>query len=326
MLGIRSHTNNPYFNIASEEHLLRKFTDDVFMLYTNTDSVIVGKHQNTMGEINLHYVKENNLPVIRRLSGGGTVYHDLQNLNFAFIQNGEDGKLIDFNKFISPIIQFLKTKGITATAGKRNDIIVDGKKISGNAEHVFKNRVLHHGTLLFESNLDALNKSIKVNLDQFTDKSVKSNRSVVTNLKPMLPDNYSLELFTKELFEFVLNTYEDSHEYVFSDEDNNAIDNLIETKYATWDWNFAYSPKYEFSKTISINNYDFSFKLNFEKAKLTNLELKTEHPDFIDFNKNAQLFVGHKHEPSDLLKVLASQELTIYWKNCTPEEFLHGFY
>jgi len=171
----RPHTD-PWFNIAAEEYFLKNFQEDIFMLWQNEASIIVGKHQNTLAEINYPYVKENGIPVIRRISGGGTVFHDLGNLNFTFIQNGEKGKLVDFRKFTDPILAVLNKMGVPAVFEGKNDLRVDGLKISGNAEHVFKNRVLHHGTLLFSSVLNDLGKALKVKTDRFTDKAVKSIR------------------------------------------------------------------------------------------------------------------------------------------------------
>ena len=187
MLIIQNSTTDPYFNIAVEEYLLKNFTDDCFILYQNKPSIIIGKHQNTLAEINYQYVKENNIAVVRRLSGGGTVYHDLGNLNFSFIKNsGNDKNLVDFKMYTTPIIEVLKQLGVNAEFGGHNDIQVNGFKISGNAEHIFKKRVLHHGTLLFSSDLSILNNAIKAPENRYSDKAVKSVRAVVANIKDFI--------------------------------------------------------------------------------------------------------------------------------------------
>ena len=123
--------------------VITNFTEDIFFLYVNEPSIIVGKHQNTLAEINYHYINEKNIPVYRRLSGGGTVYHDLGNLNFCFIKSGQRGHLVDFEGTAKPIQEALQSLGVNAEFGKRHDLLIDGKKISGNASHVYKNRVLH---------------------------------------------------------------------------------------------------------------------------------------------------------------------------------------
>ena len=174
MLCIINTNTKPYFNLAAEDYVLRNFKDDCFMLWRNKPSIIIGKHQNTLAEINLEYVKDNNIDVVRRLSGGGAVFHDLGNLNFTFIKNAKDeGSLVDFKKYIQPILEVLQSLGVNAKFEGRNDIMIDGKKISGNAEHVFKRRVLHHGTLLFLSQIADLSKALKVNPLKYQDNGVK---------------------------------------------------------------------------------------------------------------------------------------------------------
>ncbi len=152
------------------------------MLWQNLPSIILGKHQNTLAEINYSFVKENNIPVVRRISGGGTVFHDLGNLNFTFISSGEKEKLVNFRKFTQPIIEVLNHMGIPACFEGKNDLRVNGLKISGNAEHVYRNKVLHHGTLLFSADLNYLNQAIKSVPERFKDKAVQSVRSKVANI------------------------------------------------------------------------------------------------------------------------------------------------
>ena len=182
MLIINRPQTDPYFNIAAEEYLLKQMDEDCFMVWQNEPSIIVGKHQNTLAEINYSFAKENNIPVVRRITGGGTVFHDLGNLNFTFISSGEKGKLVNFKKFTQPIIEVLNQMGIPARFEGKNDLRVNGLKISGNAEHVYKNKVLHHGTLLFSTDLNFLKKAIKSVPERFQDKAVQSVRSKVANI------------------------------------------------------------------------------------------------------------------------------------------------
>jgi len=187
MLCIENNHTDPYFNLAVEEYLLRNFGEDCFMLWRNKASIIVGKHQNALAEINYDYVKENNIDVIRRLSGGGTVFHDLGNLNFTFIQNvNKNENIVDFKRYIEPIVKVLQQQGVNAKHEGRNDIMIGGRKVSGNAEHVFKKRVLHHGTLLFSSEISNLSKALKVNPLLYQDKGVKSVKSRVANINQFL--------------------------------------------------------------------------------------------------------------------------------------------
>ncbi len=151
MLCIYLKNTNPYFCLAAEEYFLKNFDDDIFMLWQSDDTIVVGKHQNALGEINYRFVRKNNITVARRISGGGTVFHDSGNVNFSFIKNVKSSAEISFKQFTEPVVNTLAKLDIIATTSGRNDLLIEGKKISGNAEHIFKKRVLHHGTLLYNS-------------------------------------------------------------------------------------------------------------------------------------------------------------------------------
>ena len=183
---IISQKTDAYTNLATEEFLLKNFTEDIFFLYINSKSIIVGKHQNALAEINYKIISENKIPVVRRLSGGGTVFHDPGNINFCFITSGVKTELVNFERYMTPIVEFLNSLNVNAQLGGRQDILIDGSKISGNACHVFKSRVMHHGTLLFNSQLGTLTQALKNDPLKFKDKAVKSVRSKVTNIQDHL--------------------------------------------------------------------------------------------------------------------------------------------
>lgn len=274
MLCISNHITDPYFNIASEEFLLRNFSDDIFMLYINEPSIIIGKHQNAFAEINHRFVADNNIKVIRRLSGGGTVFHDAGNLNFCFIRNGKDGNLIDFKRFTQPILEVLHKLGVPAERSGRNDLIINGLKFSGNAEHVYKNRTLHHGTLLFTSGLDNLRAALKVNANQYEDKAVKSVRSSVTNISEHLSSKINVQEFAEIITNHVINKESDVTSYKFSDSDTSSINELVTNKYSTWDWNFGYSPKFIYRNQGTIGSNQIEIELLIEKGIIISADIK----------------------------------------------------
>ena len=222
-----SDSYDPWFNLAAEEYVLKNFSDDVFMLWQNHNAIIVGKHQNTLAEINLEYVKEKNIKVVRRMSGGGAVFHDLGNLNFTFIMNGEEGHLVDFRKFTRPILDVLLKLNIDARFEGRNDLTIGGLKFSGNAEHVYKQRVLHHGTLLFSSLMSDLSNALKVNPLKYKDKAVKSIRSRVTNISEHLNQELDVLQFRDLVMDHIMDIYPDCEMYDYTPEDLTHINNLV---------------------------------------------------------------------------------------------------
>jgi lipoate-protein ligase A len=302
-LFITSKTNDPAFNLAAEEVLLRNHAENIIFFYINKPSVIVGKHQNTLSEINFNFLEKNNIPVFRRLSGGGTVYHDYGNINYCIIENGEPGRLVDFVRATTPIVEALKDYGLDARHGKRNDLLAGYKKISGNACHVFKSRAMHHGTLLFNSDLTQLTESLKADATKFRDKSVKSVRSEVINISELVTDEKNPEIFLSKIRKSIQTRFQ-AEPYHFSEMDLEKINNLVETKYSTWKWNYGYSPVYEFTKRNKSGDYIFSSKLKVEKGIIQEIEIKSNYPDTEKIAQTAQKLIGVLHEKREINETL----------------------
>ena len=262
---------DPYLNIAAEEYFVKNATDDICMLWINEKSVIIGKHQNAYGEINYPYVSENHIPVIRRISGGGAVYHDKGNLNFSFIRKTSKSNAVDFNRFTSVMVQFMQSLGLEVNINKRNSLFIGDRKFSGHAEHVFHDRVLHHGTILWDTDLAALQKSL-VPSKAFNTKAMGSVRSEVCNLAPLLPDFTGIQQFTGKLVNWMLAFYEGSTLYDLQGNDLEAIHMLAETKYKTWQWNFGYSPAYSFSVQIPLMQGSEPWIIKVENGKIVGIE------------------------------------------------------
>lgn len=317
-------STDPYFNLAAEEYFLKNFQENYFMLWRSQPTVVVGKHQNALAEINHDFVNAHQIPVARRLSGGGTVFHDLGNLNFTFIRNVEKIQEVNFKLFTFPIVEALKTLGVEAYTTGRNDLLIDGKKISGNAEHVHRNRVLHHGTLLFNSRLDALKGALKVDLSKFEDKAVQSNRSEVTNIAPFLPEPMSVEDFGNRLFAAISQKIGRTEVYLPTETEIEAIQNLSDEKYRTWDWIFGYSPRYRFKNTFKASKGEISVSLLVEKGLLAEVEVAGAISE-TSAKKIAGVLLGCRHDLNAVEKRLETLQTMLTAENIAPEDFSRSF-
>lgn len=306
MVCILNNNVDPYFNLAAEEYLMKNTIEEVFMLWRCHSTVVVGKHQNALAEINYPYVKKNDIKVARRLSGGGTVFHDKGNVNFTFIRNGEKGKLVDYKRHIIPVIDMLKKTGINAKPGKKNEILLEGKKISGNAEHIYKSRILHHGTLLFDSELDTLNRAIQTTPGKYHDKAVQSVRSEVANMIDYLPEKMTVEKFMVLLFDTFLSNTSDACHYHFSRTDLMNINQLAGQKYNTWEWIYGYSPGYSFENTIILEGRLISIMLDVEHGIIKSASITG---NFFTANQKDRLtdsLMQLRHEELQIRKAIAA--------------------
>jgi len=302
MLCILSNNTNPWFNLAAEEYLLKEFIEDIFMLWQSEPAVIVGKHQNTLAEINYDYVKNNNIKVARRLSGGGAVYHDKGNLNFTFILNGKEGKLINFYKYMDPVLRVLQGLSVDARFEGRNNIMINNMKISGNAEHIYKKRVLHHGTLLFGTQLDKLNKSLEVTPGRYRDKAVQSKRSMVTNIKKYLQQDIDIMQFRDIILNHVFDNSHNSMIYELNRKDEDRINTLAEVKYSSWKWIYGYSPKYSLDSLYRTRQGEIKFSIFVGNGIIKEMEFRGAGINEGRLLELSQLLRGLAHRENDLME------------------------
>lgn len=324
-LCINQSNSDPYFNLAVEEYFLKNFQEDFFMLWRSQLSVVAGKHQNALAEINHEFVRSHEIPVARRLSGGGTVFHDPGNVNFTFIRNVANISEVNFKVFTEPVIEALKKLGVEAYTTGRNDLLIDGKKISGNAEHVHRNRVLHHGTLLFDSHLEALKGALKVDLSKFEDKAVQSNRSEVTNISNYLPSPISVEEFTDFLFGEISQNYPEFEVYEPTPENLEAIQKLSIEKYQTWDWIFGYSPRYRFTNSLETANGAISVSFLVEKGHIAEASISGAISSEIS-HKIANTLLGCRHDYEAVKTVLFGLNEEFQKNGLSIEELMNGMF
>ncbi|HCX99806.1 MAG TPA: lipoate--protein ligase, partial [Bacteroidales bacterium] len=268
----------------------------------------------------------NNIKVVRRITGGGAVFHDLGNLNFTFIRNSEEGAQVNFRKFTLPILEVLQKMGINAKFEGRNDLTIDGKKFSGNAEHVWKNRTLHHGTLLFSAIMTDLSAALKVNPLKFSDKAVKSVRSRVTNISEHLPEKMDVLEFRDRIMEHIMEMYPESQEYAYTPEDIASIEKLRDEKFKTWEWTFGYSPDYDFKKMTRTEGGSIEFHFNVNKGAITDIRIFGDFFHKNDIEEIEKSLIGVKHDHEAITVALSKFDFESYFKNIKVAEFVAGMF
>lgn len=306
----RSETD-PYYNLAAEEYLLKAATVNTFMTWSNEPSVIVGKHQNTSREINHSFIQTHNLHVVRRITGGGTVYHDPGNINFSFIYTDRKENLVDFRFFTEPIMLFLKDLGLNATFEGKSNISVDGLKVSGNSAHIYRQKVLHHGTLLFNTDLDKLEKAIAGRTKHYNDKSVRSVPAEVANISGLLKEKISVKEFIALFQVFIFNNSKDTYDDVLQPGEVEAIMKLARQKYKSYSWNFGYSPDYKYDEGWTTQDGEFSISLSVKEGLIMKAEFKGPENYSMFLTVLAQIITGVFHEKksiSERLKKLTFAE------------------
>ncbi len=283
--------NDPSINLALEEYALRNFDmgKDYLLFYINEPSIIIGRNQNTLEEINYGYIEDNGIQVVRRMSGGGAVYHDFGNLNFSFMTNHDVKSLNNFLKFTAPVIKVLNEMGVPANLKGRNDIVADDKKISGNAQFSTGKRMFHHGTLLLNSDLGEVANALNVKMSKIQSKGHKSVRSRVANISEFLSENMEIEEFRQRILKGLYEERENFTTYKLSAEDWQGVHKLREEKYTTWEWNYGSSPKFNIKRTKRFPIGEIDLRINVERGNITEFKI---YGDF--FGK----------EPVEVLEVL----------------------
>ena len=322
MKYIVNNSHNPAYNVALEAYAFRDLLaeDELFILWINEPTIVIGKHQNAIEEINKNYTDEHGIHVVRRLSGGGAVYHDLNNLNYTIISNKSQEGAFDFKTFSQPVIETLADLGVTATFTGRNDLEIDGKKFCGNAQAYYKGRLMHHGCLLFDVDMTVLGNALQVSKDKIESKGVKSVRARVTNILDELPEKMTVEAFSNQLLNKMKESYPDMTEYVFSDDDLKNIQALADQQFGTWDWTYGEAPEYTIKRSVRYPAGKITTYANVEKSVIKGMKLYGDFFGIKDVADIEQALIGLRYEYPDVLAKLQTIDTTQYFTNITPQE------
>ncbi|BCB02955.1 lipoate--protein ligase [Bacillus sp. KH172YL63] len=318
---------DPRINLAIEEYALKNLdiNESYLLFYINEPSIIIGKNQNTIEEINTEYVDSEGLHVVRRLSGGGAVYHDLGNLNFSFITKDDGESFHNFKKFTEPVVTALHKLGVKAELSGRNDIIAEGRKISGNAQFSTKGRMFSHGTLLFDSEMENVVSALRVKKDKIESKGIKSIRSRVANISEFLTKEMTIEEFRATLLDYIFDG-NDVEEYVLSEEDWKNIHELSEERYGNWDWNYGKSPKFnlQHSHRFPIGSIDVRLEVN--KGRIDSCKIFGDFFGVGNVEEVEEKLTGIRYERKDIAEALDGVDIQHYFGNVSKEEFVDLVY
>lgn len=315
---------DPKINLAVEEYILKHLNvdhEDYFLFYINGPSIIIGKNQNTSEEVNLKYVEENGIDVVRRLSGGGAVYHDEGNLNFSFITKDDGNSFNNYKKFTQPIVDALRNLGVEAELTGRNDIQVGERKISGNAQFTTRGRMFSHGTLMFNSNIEEVVNSLNVSEEKMRSKGIKSVRSRVANITEFLEHEMEMEQFVEALLHSIYDG-EQPERYVLRDEDWEIVHDISKERYANWDWNFGKSPKFDVESKRRFPIGTIDVRLNVNKGTITEAKIYGDFFGVGDIQDVEQALVGTRFERAAIREQLMQLDLKHYFGNVELEELV----
>lgn len=307
MFCITLKSTDPFFNLAIEEVLFKNSTEEYLILGINSPSLIIGKHQSAHREINTRFITENKIPVIRRISGGGAVFHDMGNLNFSFIRQSEPGRQVDFRKYTQPVIDFLISLDVEARFEGKNDLKVNGLKISGNAEHVQHNRVLHHGTLLYSTFLDQLRNSLRKDTSCYMTRAVESNPSSVTNLNRKIKGFKDIYEFRSAMMDYFMKYFHTTDIYEIPAHLTRDAMSLADSKYRSWEWNWAYGPEYVFVKEFGFSGKQIFCRLSVKDGIIHDCLIEGSSK----LSSTSGKLIGARHMVDDLREVFRKEDIDI---------------
>lgn len=315
---------DPRVNLAIEEYLLRSLpvTDDILLFYINEPSIIVGRNQNALEEINREYVEAHNIHVVRRLSGGGAVYHDHGNLNYSLITRGGREDAINFKKFTAPVVTALNEMGIPAELSGRNDILVDGRKVSGTAIYSTSQGIVCHGTLLYKTDLTRLSDALNVKQTKIASKGIKSVRSRVVNISEFLKSPMNIEDFRLQIMRGIFAPAVEIPQYHLTQKDWDAIQTLSNQRYMTWEWNFGQSPAFNVQKVQRFPFGEIDARIEVENGLVQSIKFFGDFFGEEDVEILEKLLKGIRYSPENIANALQDEDIDHFFSGLSLQEFL----
>ncbi|QXP79231.1 MULTISPECIES: lipoate--protein ligase [Winogradskyella] len=319
---------NPKLNLALEEYALRNFdsSTDYLLFYINEPSIIIGRNQNTLEEINKDYIDTNGIHVVRRVSGGGAVYHDLGNLNFSFITNHDGKSISNFKKFTAPVIRVLNAMGVTAELKGRNDIQVDEKKISGTAQFSTGKRMISHGTLLFDTDMSEVAKALQVKMSKIQSKGHKSVRSRVANISEFLKTPISMDDFKNQLLNGLYEASEPFEIHKLTEDEWKAVHQLKAEKYDQWDWNYGRSPKFNIQRNKRFPIGEIDLRIFVEKGLISEFKIFGDFFGRQPVTDLEDLLIGVPYDKNEISNALENVSIENYFGKIEKSDFIDLVY
>ncbi len=311
---------DPSVNLAIEEFLLRYLTSEpeLLLFYVNEPSVIIGRNQNSIEEVDPDFIAEKKINVVRRLSGGGAVYHDHGNLNFSYISSSAEN-LHNYQHFINPVVEALNQLGIPAELQGKSDVVIEGKKISGNAQYASRGRMVSHGTILFNTNIKHMMQALNPRQAVIESTAVQSVRNFVTNVQEHMTDTFTIDMLKNELLKGIFKT-DSRPEYLLSSSDWKEIEQIRALRFGTWNWNYGRAPKFNVQKTGEFPAGKLDVRINVEKGIIDSIRMFGSFTGLSEIDELQDKLTGIRYDSKTINSVLASVDLTQYFGNIPTEE------
>lgn len=321
MMYLKCDSADANFNFALEKYAIEELdaAKEYFMFWRTTPTLMIGRYQNTLAEINMPYAKANDINIVRRITGGGTIYTDPNGWQFSFIVKSPGERRIEFVTFTKPILDALHSLGVDAEKSGRNDLVIDGKKFSGNAQYVRRDVVLHHGSLLFDTDLERLVRALNVDDEKIISKGIQSVRARVTNIQDHLAQKMSSEAFRDVMLEYLL---KDMETYALSQTDIDRVNEIKRSQFDTWEWNFGNDPKFNITKENRFAGGKLSVQSFVADGRIADIHF---YGDFFAREGLCDLenrLKGCRYDKDEIKEALESAGAGDYFYNITPEEIL----